>query len=120
MDGGGEKSGDKGRSSNDQRADVKNPNNPDYKANADNRANQLNPNNSEYQKNADKGGSKKWVIILDFNPLTGEQRFLRCCILIHFGAQNLSSLPFEFTLWILFRMRNDQTASCSPADRFAS
>lgn len=28
-----------------QRADVKNPNNPSHKAAADNRANQLNPNN---------------------------------------------------------------------------
>ncbi len=29
---------------NDQRSDVKNPNNPTHKANRDNRANQLNPN----------------------------------------------------------------------------
>lgn len=29
---------------NDQRANVKNPNNPAHKANRDNRANQLNPN----------------------------------------------------------------------------
>jgi hypothetical protein len=31
-------------SSNDQRANVKNPNNPAHKASQDNRANQLNPN----------------------------------------------------------------------------
>lgn len=35
-----------GRSSNDQRSDVKNPNNSDYKDAQDNRADQLNPNNS--------------------------------------------------------------------------
>lgn len=29
---------------NDQRSDVKNPNNPQHKANQDNRANQKNPN----------------------------------------------------------------------------
>ena len=34
-----------GRSPNDQRSDVKNPNFPDYKANQDNRSNQGNPNN---------------------------------------------------------------------------
>ncbi len=33
-----------------QRADVKNPNNSDYKADRDNRANQMNPNNSAYEK----------------------------------------------------------------------
>jgi len=73
MDAGDQKAGAK--SPNDQRADVKNPNNPAYKAAIDNRANQLNPNNPEYQKNVDKGDSKKWVIILDFNPLTDEPRF---------------------------------------------
>jgi len=35
------------RSSNDQRSDVKNPNNPEYKENQDNRADQLNPNNED-------------------------------------------------------------------------
>lgn len=35
---------DRKRSSNDQRSDVKNPNNPEHKSNRDNRANQLNPN----------------------------------------------------------------------------
>lgn len=35
----------KGRSSNDQRSDVKNPNNDEHKAAQDNRADQLNPNN---------------------------------------------------------------------------
>ena len=44
-------------------------------------------------------------------------------VLLHFyafDAQNLTSLPFQFTFNILFRMQNDQPASCSPADRFAS
>ncbi|WP_214020238.1 hypothetical protein [Methanoculleus sp.] len=39
-----------------QRADVKNPNNPAYKAAMDNRANQLNPNNA-----ATKSGRGKKV-----------------------------------------------------------
>ncbi|AHH45357.1 hypothetical protein [Mesomycoplasma bovoculi] len=34
---------------NDQRANVKNPNNSDYKNNNDNRANQKNPNNPRYK-----------------------------------------------------------------------
>ena len=34
------------RSSNDQRSDVMNPNNQDYKDAADNRSNQMNPNNT--------------------------------------------------------------------------
>ncbi|WP_269317250.1 hypothetical protein [Ureaplasma diversum] len=34
---------------NDQRSDVMNPNNSNYKSNNDNRSNQLNPNNSEYK-----------------------------------------------------------------------
>lgn len=34
------------RTPNDQRSDVKNPNNADYKANRDNRSNQLNPNHA--------------------------------------------------------------------------
>lgn len=33
-------------SPNDQRSNVKNPNNPAHKANRDNRANQLNPNHA--------------------------------------------------------------------------
>lgn len=33
-----------------QRADVKNPNNPDYKADRDNRSNQMNPNSPTYEK----------------------------------------------------------------------
>ena len=37
-----------------QRADVKNPNNPSHKAATDNRANQLNPNNT-----ATKSGRSK-------------------------------------------------------------
>lgn len=40
---------DEGRSPNDQRSDVMNPNNEDYKANNDNRSNQMNPNNSAYR-----------------------------------------------------------------------
>ena len=38
-----------GRSSNDQRADVHNPNSNEHKAATDNRANQMNPNNPRYQ-----------------------------------------------------------------------
>ena len=37
-----------GRSPNDQRSDVMNPNNDEYKAAADNRSNQMNPNNPAY------------------------------------------------------------------------
>jgi len=37
-----------GRSSNDQRSDVKNPNSSAFKANADNRSNQMNPNNPNF------------------------------------------------------------------------
>ncbi len=37
-----------GRSPNDQRSDVINPNNAEYKAAMDNRSNQLNPNNAGY------------------------------------------------------------------------
>jgi len=37
------------RSSNDNRSDAKNPNNPSSKATGDNRSNQLNPNNPRYQ-----------------------------------------------------------------------
>jgi hypothetical protein len=45
---------------NDQRSDVKNPNNPAFKADHDNRANQLNPNNPEYKGDTSKdaGGGK--------------------------------------------------------------
>lgn len=32
---------------NDQRSDVKNPNNPAQKSNVDNRSNQMNPNNTK-------------------------------------------------------------------------
>lgn len=38
------------RSSNDQRSDVKNPNNSEHKDNQDNRAGQLNPNNDDTKK----------------------------------------------------------------------
>ena len=38
------------RSSNDQRSDVKNPNNQEHKDNQDNRADQLNPNNEDTKK----------------------------------------------------------------------
>ena len=37
----------KNRSSNDNRSNSMNPNNPAYKASVDNRSNQLNPNNDE-------------------------------------------------------------------------
>ena len=40
--------GGKGRSSNDNRSDSMNPNNPSYQASTDNRSDQLNPNNPEY------------------------------------------------------------------------
>lgn len=39
----------KTRSPNDQRADVKNPNNREHKQARDNRANQKNPNNPNYR-----------------------------------------------------------------------
>ncbi len=35
---------------NDQRSDVKNPNNPAYEDDQDNRANQLNPNNEDTEE----------------------------------------------------------------------
>ncbi|GAI24263.1 unnamed protein product, partial [marine sediment metagenome] len=41
--------GGKGRSSNDNRSDSMNPNNPSYQASTDNRSDQLNPNNPEYE-----------------------------------------------------------------------
>ena len=47
-----EKGGDymgKGKSSNDDKSDSMNPNNPSYKASVDSRSNQLNPNNPEYK-----------------------------------------------------------------------
>jgi hypothetical protein len=34
------------QSSNDQRSNIRNPNNPAYKSNLDNRANQMNPNHA--------------------------------------------------------------------------
>jgi hypothetical protein len=44
-----------------------------------------------------------------FSPLADAQ---------HFDApQNLTRLPFLFTFCIFFRMQNDQSTSCSPADR---
>jgi len=89
MDAGGEKSGDKDRSPNDQRSDVKNPNNPEHKAATDNTANQLNPNNPEYPKKEDQGAAK-WVSVLNFNPLPDEQLNL-------VGHRAKTSLPFWFT-----------------------
>lgn len=41
--------GGKGRSSNDDKSDSMNPNNPSYQASTDNRSDQLNPNNPEYK-----------------------------------------------------------------------
>jgi len=41
--------GGKGRSSNDDRSDSMNPNNPSYQVSTDNRSDQLNPNNPEYK-----------------------------------------------------------------------
>lgn len=41
--------GGKGRSSNNNRSDSMNPNNPSYQASTDNRSDQLNPNNPEYK-----------------------------------------------------------------------
>lgn len=45
----------KSPSPNDQRSNVKNPNNPDHKAARDNRANQLNPNHAP-SKGGNGGG----------------------------------------------------------------
>lgn len=45
----------KARTPNDQRSDVKNPNNKDFKAARDNRANQLNPNAKKKSRQANKG-----------------------------------------------------------------
>lgn len=42
------------KKSNDQRSDVKNPNNDAYDADRDNRANQLNPNNPAYHSSRKK------------------------------------------------------------------
>ena len=39
----------KSYSSNDNRSNSMNPNNPAYQASMDNRSNQLNPNNEEYK-----------------------------------------------------------------------
>ena len=41
----------KNRSSNDQRSDVKNPNNDDHKTDRDNRSRQLNPEDERYGRN---------------------------------------------------------------------
>ncbi len=43
----------KNRSSNDDRSDSKNPNNPAYQSAIDNRSNQLNPNNPEYEDDSE-------------------------------------------------------------------
>lgn len=44
----------KQRSSNDDRSDSMNPNNPAYDASVDNRVDQLNPNNPEYKGEDDE------------------------------------------------------------------
>ncbi len=46
-----------GRSSNDQRSDAMNPNNPEYHASLDNTSNQGNPNNNAYRSS--RGQSPK-------------------------------------------------------------
>lgn len=43
------------RSPNDQRSDVKNPNNPEHKAAQDNRSRQLNPNTRPATKSTNGG-----------------------------------------------------------------
>lgn len=45
----------KARTPNDQRSDVKNSNNREFKAARDNRANQLNPNSKQKPRQANKG-----------------------------------------------------------------
>lgn len=44
----------KNRSSNDDKSNSMNPNNPAYQAAMDNRSNQLNPNNPEYKGDDEK------------------------------------------------------------------
>ena len=44
----------KNRSSNDDRSDGKNPNNPAYQSAMENRSNQLNPNNPEYEDDSEE------------------------------------------------------------------
>jgi hypothetical protein len=44
---------------NDQRSNVKNPNNPAHKQAGDNRANQMNPNHSPSKSQGDKPQPKK-------------------------------------------------------------
>lgn len=44
---------------NDQRSNVKNPNNPAFKSARDNRANQLNPNHRPTKGGASRGGKKR-------------------------------------------------------------
>ncbi len=44
----------KNRSSNENRSDRKNPNNPAYQAAMDNRSNQLNPNNTEHEGDSEE------------------------------------------------------------------
>lgn len=45
----------KARTTNDQRSDVKNPNNKAFKQAQDNRANQLNPNNKPQTRQSNQG-----------------------------------------------------------------
>lgn len=59
----------KRRSSNDNRSNAKNPNNPAYKAARDNRSNQLNPSNPRYQI---KSGNDEEVIYLGKNKMTSK------------------------------------------------
>jgi hypothetical protein len=51
-------SNDKNPTPNDQRSNVKNPNNPAHKANQDNRSNQLNPNHKPTNPAPAKGNNK--------------------------------------------------------------
>lgn len=46
--------GKKHYSSNDQRSNSMNPNNPAYWASVGNRTNQLNPNNEEFKRDSEK------------------------------------------------------------------
>lgn len=47
--------GGRGPSPNDQRSNVKNPNNPAHQAGRDNRSNQMNPNNPTHRSSRGKG-----------------------------------------------------------------
>lgn len=44
-----------GQKGNNQRSNVKNPNNASYKSDADNRSNQMNPNNGAYRSSRSAG-----------------------------------------------------------------